>query len=780
MTRRSTLSVSAVFIAFSAFATNANAQCPDGTPPPCSRTTSAVAPVRRANPALNTRSWIVVPFANVMKAADLDWLRDASVNLLSLDLGRWTDISVVDDKRVADLVRELPNAKSSEALSLNDGLAMARRVGAGMLVMGDYFKIGKGARLVANVFDVKTGVKLRTITGQAVDADSLLTIFSPLARGVLAVPPPTDAKLGSLGTTRTDAYQAYLLGNKALNRFNLPEAEKQLKLALVIDSMFALAHFKLSLAMGWGEIARDTASERARKATERAHAVAAARLSIGLPARERALIAGRLAEENTDYGRACDAYGALVAKDSSDVEALYGMGECTYHDDTVLPSANDSTVGRFRSSWNTSLRSMQKVLQLDPGFHLAFNHILDILSATQRIGCARNIATGACFGYSSIVLRDADSLLTSAYNRNLNNAANQLQYDRAGRERPYVVNLNEAIRLAREWVESNPTEERAHYYLAESNLALGKVQVAYDESRLTSGRDPSMQTRRLMQRFETAFKLGKGVEARALLDSLTPLAIDTTKLLDLPSLQAAFGDLTGFRSVRVRAAAAGSPSIGNQWHSIPFAMLGIPLDSINIFEKARVDDGASATCNDKCQRGFIFHTLVYAPRAPRTWWPVYPDGPLADERMVVARALSRKNMVDLRAQTLHMDTLARDQLKRGYSETGFSAIAAEGYLALGDSVSAFNIVKVFVDSVMPIMAYHLNMTASPTSTAFAPMLWVRMMLLRADLAAALKRPDEARIWYARVLELWTSADPELQPTVTRIRAALNTGVPTRP
>ena len=84
------------------------AQCPDGTPPPCKGGVPTA--LRRANPALDQRAWIVVPFTNITKAQELDWLREASVNLLSLDLSRWTDISVVDDKRVADLVRELPSA----------------------------------------------------------------------------------------------------------------------------------------------------------------------------------------------------------------------------------------------------------------------------------------------------------------------------------------------------------------------------------------------------------------------------------------------------------------------------------------------------------------------------------------------------------------------------------------------------------------------------------------------------------------------------------------------
>src|SRR5215217_5881912 len=147
--------------------TAAGAQCPDGSPPPCRTGTPAA--LRRVNPPLDTRAWIVVPFTNITKAQDLDWLRDASVNLLSLDLGRWTDIRVVDDKRVADLVRELPPARSAAALTLNDGLALARRAGAGTLVMGDFYKLGKGARLVANVFDVRNGARIRSFTQQAPD-----------------------------------------------------------------------------------------------------------------------------------------------------------------------------------------------------------------------------------------------------------------------------------------------------------------------------------------------------------------------------------------------------------------------------------------------------------------------------------------------------------------------------------------------------------------------------------------------------------------------------------
>jgi hypothetical protein len=69
------------------------------------------------------------------------------------------------------------------------------------------------------------------------------------------------------------------------------------------------------------------------------------------------------------------------------------------------------------------------------------------------------------------------------------------------------------------------------------------------------------------------------------------------------------------------------------------------------------------------------------------------------------------------------------------------------------------------------------MNAMPISTAWLPSFsfltgaafWPRMMLLRADLAAAAGSKDEARMWYGRVLDLWADADPELQPTIARIR-----------
>ena len=62
------LHIPALLLALSAVAGPLRAQCPDGSPPPC----RGAAPARRPNPPLDERTWIVVPFENVTRAADIE------------------------------------------------------------------------------------------------------------------------------------------------------------------------------------------------------------------------------------------------------------------------------------------------------------------------------------------------------------------------------------------------------------------------------------------------------------------------------------------------------------------------------------------------------------------------------------------------------------------------------------------------------------------------------------------------------------------------------------
>src|ERR1051325_794175 len=79
------------------------AQCPDGTPPPCAgrdvRQTARLAVVPPAT-AERARRFLVLPFRNVTRQPDQDWLVEGSTTMISDALGRWQGISVVPDEKL--------------------------------------------------------------------------------------------------------------------------------------------------------------------------------------------------------------------------------------------------------------------------------------------------------------------------------------------------------------------------------------------------------------------------------------------------------------------------------------------------------------------------------------------------------------------------------------------------------------------------------------------------------------------------------------------------------
>jgi tetratricopeptide (TPR) repeat protein len=516
--------------------------------------------------------------------------------------------------------------------------------------------------------------------------------------------------------------------------------------------------------------------------TERVHALAAARLGAGLPARERALISARVALANGEFERSCEAVRAIVAKDSSDVEALYGVGECEYHGGRVPGEPIDSIHGRLRGNWNTAIAAFRRVLLLDPTYHPAFVHILDALTQERFTVCSRQVmgCSNDPDSWNALILREDDSLVVplvrSGSGREIFAAQSRVEQTRSAR-----LNKLAARKIAEEWVSAGPAEARAHLNLATIDLALGDLDRASAALRSSfAGADEYSRLEGLTDRAYVAILRGNGAEARALIDTLSrAVPAGSQRAGDVASLNLVVGRIAPIAAAVRRAAARENWSPERLRYSleVPRIILGIPSDSAGATEhrywSSLTSDTTCPAGLSRCRETALLVSLSYGLRMHRDWWPPFMVDPIG-WRFDPAAAHVAKNPKWLTESIQELDSVSRTRVHAGFADQATEVIAADAALVAADTAKAVELTRFFVDSVMPAMSTVQAgvATAVSESLSWKWALAPRMMLLRADLAAAKGNTEEAREWYAKVLSLWSNADAEMQPTVARIRASM--------
>ena len=739
------------------------AQCPDGTPPPCRSSSAGTVPARRPNPPLDDRTWIILPFENVARAQDIDWLKDASVNLLYLDMSKWRDIRVVDDERVADLIREVPEARAG--LTLQSGMAVARRAGAGRLVMGDLLRVGSRTQIVAKVYDVRTGQRIRNVREETANADSLMSLFGRLARGILNAGAPATGAVFGTGTTRLDAYQEYVAGVTRLTRVELDSAAAHLERAVQLDSSFALAHYKLSVVYGWIN------TTDPRRVT---HAELANRLAVGLPPRERQLILGQNLTSHGRWGEACAAYNELLRTDSSDVEAWYNLGECSFHDQAVVALARDTSRLVFRGSWNTALRAFQRVLELDPTYHLAYPHIPDMLLVDQRVGCLNADTMTNCGGraFLSVVMRQGDTLVTAPFAVG-DLVAQSRAVEEATRARVFQTHLQLNLGYAEAWVNAGPDEPRAHLALARALLRAGRVNEAareFHQARSVVSTAAEAGRSAILDRLELLFKQDSLPVVARLADSLNARA--PRRNIDQAGLAAiTFGRWTHLD--QVFNPNQGSPQARRLLGYVFRVMQGVIPDDLVAAELA-VDSLLAASPPDQAApvRVFFFMgTMPWTLSVPRpASLRANLDTSGADLRTRMVFQMVRGDSAAARASLARLDREVQAQPREMPNPIDLE-IVAEGYLWAGDTATALARLRDFEQRLPyyhPLASYLSqfgNLTANMQT-------WARGYLRLAQAADAQGDRATAARNYRRVVDLWSTADPAFQPIVQRAREAL--------
>src|SRR2546426_803738 len=119
------------------------AQCPDGSRPPC------------ASP-LDTARYVILPFTH-REGSQPQQLDGADcAELLVEAFQRWTDVRLADKTRVYDAL-ERRRSSTPFRISFDTGLAIARQLGAGRLVLGPPWNFGGTLRVTAHLDDAAPG-----------------------------------------------------------------------------------------------------------------------------------------------------------------------------------------------------------------------------------------------------------------------------------------------------------------------------------------------------------------------------------------------------------------------------------------------------------------------------------------------------------------------------------------------------------------------------------------------------------------------------------------------
>jgi hypothetical protein len=201
--------------------------------------------------------------------------------------------------------------------------------------------------------------------------------------------------------------------------------------------------------------------------------------------------------------------------------------------------------------------------------------------------------------------------------------------------------------------------------------------------------------------------------------------------------------------------------------AIRAAFAGILSDSLPAAERALFDQISAARGAAVATRA-IGSSLSYAMRAPRPSWPPV-DTTIRDRKLRPGIALAMSDTTRLRAAARTLDSALATVVATASSDSAFALVAADAYLALRDSAAALRVLRIALDSALMTSAlFPLQGNAQGGNVLyFLP----RMMLARADLAAAAGQKEEARTWYKRLIDVWGTATPELQPFVERARKA---------
>ncbi len=311
---------------------------------------------RRAAPAVppvSATRLAVLPFA-VRGSGSFSYLAEGMVDLLSRDLDGAGDLRTID---AGTILTAVARDNREGVLDVERSRAVARKVGAGLYVLGSIHAVGGRVRIQAALYD-GTDTRAGAQTQATVEGDSarLFELVDRLSAQLLVKrgrgPVMRLAETAAITTRSLVALKAYLDAERRLRAASLQPARldsaiTMFQQAVTEDSTFALAHYRMAVAAGWAN----------RPGMATAAARRALTLSDRLTERDRRLLTAYVDFRRGAANSAERQYRGILRDYPDDLEALFQLADVLYNYNPLRGRPR----GEARELFN-------QVLDLDPGF----------------------------------------------------------------------------------------------------------------------------------------------------------------------------------------------------------------------------------------------------------------------------------------------------------------------------------------------------------------------------------------------------------------------------
>jgi tetratricopeptide (TPR) repeat protein len=205
----------------------------------------------------------VMPFTCSTATEDLRWLSQGVPDMLITGLGQTQGLDVVSTLRLHEILRKVAGGEVA-TVEAGQVLEVARRVGAGAVVVGSVFGSDSTIRIDARVEDVTSGRLLSAHHVQGPEVFDLVDELTEHIRADLGLSGVSMARsIAAVSSNSMQAQQLYAAGMEASSNLRYVEAIKLFRQAVEIDPSFAMAHFQIWMM---GEYIGDRSLEEEHRA----------------------------------------------------------------------------------------------------------------------------------------------------------------------------------------------------------------------------------------------------------------------------------------------------------------------------------------------------------------------------------------------------------------------------------------------------------------------------------------------------------------------------------